>query len=65
MALTEEQQTNIGTGLSVLQAAYEAATGASGDGVIVVEEEPTFFELYGPWILGGSALVLVAAILRR
>ena len=64
MALSEQQSENIGTGLSILQAAYEAATGES-NGVVIVEEEPTFFELYGPWILGGSALVLLAAVLRR
>jgi hypothetical protein len=64
MALSEQQTENIGTGLAILQAAYGAATGA-GDDVVIVEEEPTFFDQYGPWLLGGSAALILILALRR
>ena len=64
MALTDQQTENIGTGLAVLQAAFGAATNGDDD-YVVIEEEPTFFELYGPWLLGGSAFLILALALRR
>ena len=63
MALSDQQTENIGTGLAVLQAAFGAVSGDDEEYVIV--EEPTFFELYGPWLLGGSAVLVLALALRR
>lgn len=64
MALTDQQQTNLATGLSVLQSALGALQNAD-DSVVVVEEPPTFMELYGPWLLGAGGLLALIAIVRK
>jgi len=64
MALTDTQQANLQTGLSVLQSALGALQSAD-DSVVVVEEPPTFFELYGPWLVGAGGLLALLAILRK
>ena len=63
MALTDQQQANLQTGLSVLQSALGALQG--GDDVVVVEEPPTFLELYGPWLLGGAGVLALLALTRK
>lgn len=57
-------QDNLALGLGVAQAALSALTGGSASDVVVYEE-PSVWETYGPWLAAGGGVLVLALLLRR